>query len=124
MRQLISGAELVLASELTIVECERVLIRAVALNQLGEADLSARRAWLQAAAAHWTLFALDRQILERACRPFPKEPIRTLDALHLSTAVFARTVVPDVRFLSLDDRVRSSARELGFEVLPDGRGGS
>lgn len=44
--------------------------------------------------------------------------IRTLDALHLSYALFARSLVAETRLLSRDARIRDSAVELGFEVLP------
>jgi hypothetical protein len=43
---------LVLASDLTLIECERVLIRAVATNLLAEAVAVQRRAMMAAAADH------------------------------------------------------------------------
>jgi hypothetical protein len=51
-------------------------------------------------------------------RPFPVEPIRTLDALHLAGALAARREIPEIRLLSLDRRVRDNARELGFALEP------
>ena len=45
-------------------------------------------------------------------------PIRTLDAIHLATAVLARSLVPDLAVLSLDERIRGSAEQMGFQVLP------
>jgi len=50
--------------------------------------------------------------------PFPVEPIRTLDAIHLASAILARAAVPDLALLSLDERVRANGRALGFTVLP------
>lgn len=44
---------------------------------------------LERAQAHWTLFQVSEAVLARARRPFPVEPIRTLDALHLATALTA-----------------------------------
>jgi predicted nucleic acid-binding protein len=109
---------LVLASDLTLIECERVLIRAVATNLLAEAVAVQRRAMMAAAADHWVLFDLAAEVVERARRPFPAEPIRTLDAIHLATAVLARSLVPDLALLALDARVRRSAEQMGFRVLP------
>jgi hypothetical protein len=57
--------------------------------------------------------------VERARRPFPAEPIRTLDAIHLATASLAHTLVPDLTILSVDARVRASARQMGYVVLPE-----
>jgi len=108
----------VLASCLTLIECERVLIRAVATNLLPEAVAAERRAVLARTADHWVTFDLDAEVVEQARRPFPAEPIRTLDAIHLATAVLARSLVPDLAVLSLDERVRRSAEQMGFRVLP------
>jgi predicted nucleic acid-binding protein len=58
-------------------------------------------------------------VAERARRPFPAEPIRTLDAIHLATAALANSLVPELAIVSLDRRVRRSARELGFTLLPE-----
>ncbi len=118
VRRALSDAEIVLASDLTLIECDRVLISAVATGRLSEAHASDRRARLNSVAAHWVLLGIDSGIVERARRPFPGEPIRTLDALHLSSALTARSALPETALLSLDDRVRASGRELGFELLP------
>lgn len=83
-----------------------------------EAVASGRRAVLAGTVDHWVVFDLDPEIVERARRPFPGEPIRTLDAIHLATASLAQSLVPELSVLSLDDRVRSSARQMGFRVLP------
>jgi predicted nucleic acid-binding protein len=57
-------------------------------------------------------------IVDRARQPFPDEPIRTLDAIHIASALTARTGLAGLKLLSLDDRVRRSARKLGLQVLP------
>lgn len=114
----LAHADLVIASDLTLIECDRVLIRAVALDELRESDAVERHARLNAVSARWTLLAIEEEIIERARRPFPAEPIRTLDAIHVATALTARQAVPDVTMLSLDDRVREVTRRLGFPLLP------
>lgn len=118
MRSLLASAELVLASALTLAECDRVLIRGVATNAFSEAAAAERRAGLARTAGHWVTFDLDQEVLDRVRRPFPAEPIRTLDAIHLATALLARGLVADLAVLSLDDRVRRSAAQLGMTVLP------
>ena len=114
----LAGADLVLASDLTVVECDRVIVRAVALGALHEADAVDRQARLNAVSAHWTILGLDDEILERARRRFPIEPIRTLDAIHLATVLTARKAVPDLAMLTLEVRVREVAASLGFPLLP------
>ena len=119
---MLGNAELVLTSSLTLIECERVLIRAVATSLLPEAAAAERRAVLARTAEHWVVFDLDAEVMERARRPFPAEPIRTLDAIHLATAVLARTLVPELAVLSLDARIRNSAEQMGFRILPASAG--
>lgn len=114
----LAQAELVIASDLTLIECDRVLMRAVVLDELHESDAVQRQARLNAVADRWTLLALDEEIIERARRPFPVEPVRTLDAIHLASALIARKAVPELAMLALDVRVRKAADRLGFLLLP------
>ncbi len=118
VRQTLSSAEIVFASDLTLVECDRVLVRAVHAGRLSEAGAADRAARLGLAAAHWALLRLDPEILERARRPFPAQPLRTLDALHVASALVARRAVPQLALLSLDQRVRRCGRQLGFALQP------
>jgi hypothetical protein len=73
---------------------------------------------LARAAAGWAVLEMSRDVAERAERSFPVEPVRTLDALHLASALLLRQALPDLRLLSSDDCVRANGRRLGFEVLP------
>jgi predicted nucleic acid-binding protein len=114
----LARADLVVSSDLTLVECDRVLMRAVALDELDESDAVDRQARLNTIAQRWTLLALDEEILERARRPFPAEPVRTLDAIHVASAVTARRAVPDLAMLTLDGRIRQAAARLGLIVVP------
>jgi len=115
---LLAAAEHVVTSELTFVECDRVLIRAVVLHELEEADAVDRQARLNAVAEKWTVVTLNDEILERARRPFPAEPVRTLDALHLASVLTLRRLVPDVAMLTLDNRVRMAGSRLGIPIVP------
>ncbi|HEX5719953.1 MAG TPA: type II toxin-antitoxin system VapC family toxin [Thermoanaerobaculia bacterium] len=114
----LDGAEMVVASELTLIECDRTLLRARAAGELSDFEAARRRNLLEAASAHWNLLPLGRDIVERARRPFPGEPLRTLDALHIASALAARSAVPGLALLTLDNRVRGSAAELGFRIVP------
>lgn len=117
-REGLASADVVVASDLTMVECDRVLIRATVLGELPEADAASRRAELNAVATHWTLLRLAPEVTDRARQRFPLESIRTLDALHLACALYAKGALPDLVVLSLDDHVRRNARALGFDLLP------
>ena len=118
VREVLRRAELVTASDLTLVECDRVLIRAVALGEADEAAAADRRAQLSLAASHWHLWRVAADVVGRARLPFPAEPIRTLDAIHLASALAVRSVIPGVELLSLDDRIRQAGAQLGFRLRP------
>jgi predicted nucleic acid-binding protein len=118
VREALSNAAIVLASDLTMVECDRVLVRNVYSGRLSEAVAAKRSIELAQVAAHWRLMRLDSEILDRARRPFPGEPLRTLDALHLASALVALRTVPGLALLSLDQRVRRSGQQLGLTLLP------
>ena len=118
VREVLHHTQLVMASDLTLVECDRVLIRAVTTGEIDEAAAADRRAHLNAAASHWHLWRVSPNIVERARHPFPAEPIRTLDAIHLALALAVRSAVPGLELLTLDDRIRRAAKELGFHVQP------
>jgi predicted nucleic acid-binding protein len=118
VRESLAGSDVILTSELTLIECDRALIKAVATGRLSEGAAADRSSLLRRISAHWVTLGLDPEIVDRARRPFPAEPIRALDALHLAYALFARSLVPESGLLSLDQRVRSTAKTLGMEVVP------
>jgi len=118
VREVLAAADSVIASDLTLVECDRTILRAQAAGRISEAQAADRRGLLIATAAHWHLLRLDAEVIERARRPFPSEPIRTLDALHLASALAARSAIPGLVMLCLDERMRTAGRELGFTVRP------
>lgn len=114
---IVKSEEVIVTSSLTWVECDRAFRRLEAQSE--EEELLTRlRKRLARLESEWAAYALDENCLQRARVLFPVEPIRSLDALHLATAVFVRTRIPDLKVLSLDARIRDNAAALGFEVLP------
>jgi hypothetical protein len=57
-------------------------------------------------------------VLARALEPFPA-PVRTLDALHLASAVFLRAQGEPVTIASYDNRLIAVARRMGFPIAFD-----
>lgn len=114
----LAAAEIIVASDLTLIECDRVILRAAALGELTEAEAADRRAHLTAAASHWQVMRVAPEVVERARQPFPGEPIRTLDAIHLASALVARTAIAGLTLLSVDQRVRKAGKKLGLDAIP------
>src|SRR2546422_1507550 len=118
VRRALAGADVVVASDLTLVECDRVLIRAAIGDDLAESEATRLRALLNRTATHWSLLRLDGEVIERARRPFPEEPVRTLDAFHLASALVASAAVEDLVVLRLDGRNRAFAAGPGRGPAP------
>lgn len=119
LQEMLEGAEFIAASDLTLVECDRALIRAESLRQLSQFEAARRRALLETTSLRWTLLRMEGGILERARRRFPQEPLRALDSIHLATALAARAALSDLALLSLDSRVRENGAALGFDIFPE-----
>ena len=102
LRRELAGRELV-SSALLIVEGRR------AARRYGE--LAARRA--RAALTAITMIALDEPILDAAAELDPAE-LRSLDALHLATAVSLGADID--RLYCYDIRLTDAARHVGIEV--------
>jgi hypothetical protein len=63
--------------------------------------------------------AVTEEILKRVARPFPAEPVRTLDAIHLATLESLGETPQLVTVVTRDERVARNARALGYAVAPE-----
>lgn len=61
------------------------------------------------------LLELAPPVLARALEPFPV-PVRTLDALHLASALFLADRRQSIAFATYDERLRGAARALGLPL--------
>lgn len=116
--QQLRAAERVCTSVLTGVECARALTRARQMGRLTRVEELAASQLLATAEAGWDLFAMTDTVMARARAPLPNDPVRTLDALHLATALVLREHAGAVTILSLDERIRGSAAALDIDVVP------
>lgn len=114
-RELVIPARRV-TSALTLVEARRAVTRERIQKRIDADQESALLAALETFTAQCTVSAITADILQRAGRRFPVEPVRTLDAIHLAT-IESVEIPPDlVRVLTRDRRVRENARALGYQV--------
>jgi uncharacterized protein len=114
----LNNAEQVVTSALTIIECGRALARARAMKRLNETEQLAALHLLDAATASWHILDITDRVADRARGAFPREPVRTLDALHLASALVFAEALGAIQVMSLDDRVRENAAALGFVLAP------
>jgi predicted nucleic acid-binding protein len=105
-------------SRVTIIEAGRVFARLRQEVRGHAARLNESRHALEAFFSNCEIAALSEEILLRAAAPFPLEPIRTLDAIHVATATAWNAVAGPTAMLSTDTWVRANAGAAGLEVLP------
>ena len=103
-----------MTSTLTFTETERVLIRAEGEGLLRGADAQRLRGLLNRSRAAWTAMGVTAKVLGRAGQVFPVEPVRTLDAIHLATALELAMVFPQMVILSTDRRILDNGEALGL----------
>lgn len=118
IRNDLRSAALVVTSRVTLAEVARVLARIRTLDPVAAAALGPREAAFTADTERWGIDPIDEAVWARCARPFPAEPVRLLDALHLATIEKLSAALPDLVVLSTDDRVRRNAEALGFTVRP------
>jgi predicted nucleic acid-binding protein len=105
-----------MTSALTIAETARAILRArVGARLTADEERAAVRA-LRRFERRSFMVAVSDSVLARVRRPFPVEPIRTLDAVHLATAELLGEPPPLVTIVTRDARVRGNAEALGYAV--------
>jgi predicted nucleic acid-binding protein len=103
-------------SALTIAVASRAIIRARAAGRLTAALEQAAVRGLRTFERRCFIVDVNSVVLARVSRPFPVEPIRTLDAVHLATAELLGEPPQLVTIVTRDARVRDNARALGYAV--------
>lgn len=103
------------ASELARVEALRSLDRRRAQGLLALSELVIRRGFVLELLEAIELVEVSRPVLARAAEPFPT-PLRTLDAIHLSTAILLAGE-GRMQFATHDVELGAAARSVGLTVI-------
>lgn len=114
VREALETASKVVTSRLTSIETRRVVQRAEREGRVTAAQAADLRAIFAQAASTWAVLEISDEVARRAEAGFPVEPVRTLDAIHLASALLLREALPDLAIVTADERVRANAHALGF----------
>ena len=106
-------------SEIARVECLRTLDRLRLASRIPDRELARRRSTLLTILQGIETVRLNRAVLDRAAEPFPTE-LRTLDAVHVASALLVRARFPALRFATHDADLGAGAQALGFSVIGAG----
>ena len=105
------------SSALIRVELLRTLDRLRLRTGLTDAEIARRRAVILQAVDLLELVEIDPVVLDRAAQPLPTE-IRTLDAIHLATALLWRErSTAELVMATHDHRLGTAAQAHGFKVV-------
>lgn len=107
-----------MTSSLTFAEATRALLRARVTRRITAGQERAGLRILRVFERNCDSVAVSDAVLTRACRPFPVEPVRTLDGIHLATIELLGEAPQLVTVVTRDARVARNARALGYTVVP------
>ena len=106
-------------SEIGPVECLRALDRLRIEGGMKDRELARRRATALELFQGIELVRINRSVLARASEPFPTQ-IRTLDAIHLASALLVKERTPSLGFATHDAELGTAALAVGFRVIGAG----
>lgn len=107
----------VLSSAILPVELASALCRRREAGDLAARDLEAILTQIERDRRAWELVEAARPVLERARRIVVDAGMRTLDALHLASAVTLHREGLRIPFVTADARQSAAAEYLGLEVV-------
>jgi predicted nucleic acid-binding protein len=105
-----------ITSALTLAEAARAIVRARVGERLTSDEERAAVRALRRFERRCYVVAVTDDVLARLRRPFPVEPVRTLDAVHIATAESIGEPPQLMTIVTRDNRVRENAMVLGYAV--------
>ena len=106
----------IVTSAVTMAETARAILRARAAERLTAADERSAVRAVRRFERRCYVVAVTEAVLARVRRPFPVEPVRTLDAVHLATTELLGEPPALVTIVTRVARVRQNAEALGYAV--------
>lgn len=105
-----------ITSALTLAEAARAIVRARVSERLTQDQERGAVRGLRRFERRCYVVAITDDVLARVRRPFPVEPVRTLDAVHIATAESLGEPPQLITIVTRDNRVRDNAKALGYSV--------
>ena len=113
-RRVMDSADQVVTSVLTLLEAARGILRAANEARVTSGNAARLNGLLARTSTAWALLEITPDIRIRAGEPFPVEPVRTLDAIHLATALHFARAFPGLFVLTFDERILINLEPLGL----------
>ena len=111
----------VLSSSITPIELVSALTRRHAQKELSERDYISIVSRIKQDRAYWELVEIAPAVLAKAEEIVLNVKVRTLDAIHVASAViFLESTGRPIPFVTSDERQLEAAQECGLEVIKVG----
>lgn len=110
----INGADLIVTSELLKIEGMRVMSRNLREKLLTKHQYDKLLDYFHHHLKSWFVMSIDEAVVERASEPLPVEPVRSLDAIHLATAMEYKKLYSQLEVTTKDKRISDNLGPLGL----------
>ena len=110
----INGADLVVTSDLLRIETTRAIKRALHEKLITAEQRDALMLTFRDLVQSCFRMSMDESVVTGAIGDFPVEPVRSLDAIHLSTALEYKKLYPELKMLTTDSRLKQNTVSLGL----------
>jgi len=111
-----SRITLAVTSEIAKVECLRTLDRLRIVGAVPDRELARRRTTTLELFHGIETIRVNRAILDKAREPFPTL-VRTLDAVHVASALLVQPRISALRFATHDADLATAAIAVGLKVI-------
>jgi len=118
MRQLLMEDGSIATASITPLEIASVLWRRRHAGMLDVAAHHDADVTFAEVSARWTEVTHTPRVVQAAIDLVTRQPLRSLDALHLASAIVMTDMPSDLAFVTLDRNLAAAARAEGFAVLP------
>lgn len=113
----LNNSDIVITSVLSIIETERVLIRAETGGLITSGEKQRLKGIFHKHSLSWNFLEINESVRKKASMPFPVEPVKSLDAIHLATALEFLIIYPDLVILSFDKRIVDNIIPSGLQSV-------
>jgi len=115
-RRVLRQTGTLVTSALTFAEARRAVVRARRTERLTSAQERSALSALSRFRRRCAVVPVTEDVLLRVGKPFPVEPIRTLDAIHLATAAMLADDPQLLTVLTRDTRIIANAAIIGYPI--------
>jgi len=101
----INHADLIVTSDLLRIETARAIGRVLNENLITPEQHESLIRHFHEFLKSWFRMSIDESVINGASENFPMAPVRSLDAIHLATALEYKKLYPELKMLTSDDRL-------------------